>query len=320
MSQQYSVRHVTRFRYSEPIRESVMELRQKPLSDGHQRCLSFQLRITPSARPRSYQDHLGNTVHHFNIPQAHQELVVVAESQVFLGPTPELPDWLDGSAWDELDAMASGDLVAWEFLSPSPFTGATPLLEAFAEEVGARRRDDPLTVLRELNQRIYRSFQYRPRSTRVDSPIDEALESRAGVCQDFAHIMLALIRPLGIPARYVSGYLFHRREDQDRSEEDASHAWVEALLPGLGWVGFDPTNRLIARDRHIRAAVGCDYSDVPPSKGVFKGKAQHDLSVAVQVRPSGQPLGEDEFRDLDLPHPDEPDTRSPFLDAQPQQQ
>lgn len=319
MSTTYALRHVTRFRYTAPIRESVMEVRKKPLSDGFQRCLQFGLRLTPGARPKSYQDHMGNTIHHFNIPQPHQELVVVAESQVFMEDPPELPERLPVEAWGQLDDLARRDLGAWEFVGPSGFTQSTPLLEVLADEVGALRRDDPLTVLRDLNERLYGCFEYRPRSTRVDSPIDEALKSRAGVCQDFAHVMLALLRRIGIPARYVSGYLYHRREHGDRSEEDASHAWVEALLPGLGWVGFDPTNRLLARERHIRAAVGRDYSDVPPTKGVFKGDAQHELSVAVQVRPLGEPLAEDEFRDLNEPTPPEPEARSPFLDAQPQQ-
>ncbi|WP_255603911.1 transglutaminase family protein [Oscillochloris sp. ZM17-4] len=133
---------------------------------------------------------------------------------------------------------------------------------------------------------MYRTFAYAPQTTTVDSPIDEALAKRKGVCQDFAHIMIALVRPLGIPCRYVSGYLYHRVEDHDRSERDASHAWVEALLPGLGWVGFDPTNNLIARDRHIRVAVGRDYADVPPTKGVYRGRAESSLEVGVKVVPT----------------------------------
>lgn len=319
MSHTYALRHVTRFRYTAPIRESVMEVRKKPLSEGFQRCLQFGLRLTPGARPKSYQDHMGNTVHHFNIPQPHQELVVLAESQVFLEEPPPFPLALPTEAWDHVDFLATRDLEAWEFVAPSRFTESTPLLEALADELGAVRRDDPFTVVQQVNERLYDCFEYRPRSTRVDSPIDEALKARAGVCQDFAHIMLALLRRLGIPSRYVSGYLYHRREDGDRSEEDASHAWVEAFLPGLGWVGFDPTNRLLARERHIRAAVGRDYADVPPTKGVFKGEAHHELSVAVQVRPLGEPLAEDEFREVSEPASHEPEARSPFLDAQPQQ-
>ncbi len=125
-----------------------------------------------------------------------------------------------------------------------------------------------------------------PKSTKVDSPIDEAIQNRQGVCQDFAHIMIALVRSLRIPCRYVSGYLYRRSQDHDRSVADATHAWVEALLPPLGWVGFDPTNCLLAGDRHIRTAIGRDYADVPPTRGIFRGHTASDLSVAVRVTAS----------------------------------
>ena len=165
----------------------------------------------------------------------------------------------------------------------------THLLGKLAGELDVRRRDDPLVLLRELTAALREKFEYAPQATEVDSPIDQALGNRRGVCQDFAHIMIALVRGVHIPCRYVSGYLFHRIEDDDRSAEDATHAWVEALLPGLGWVGFDPTNNLIASQRHIRVAIGRDYGDVPPTRGVFKGQAKTELSVAVKVVPSEAP-------------------------------
>ena len=153
-----------------------------------------------------------------------------------------------------------------------------------------------LTCLHQLNRQIYDYFDYSPKATRVDSPIDVALESRKGVCQDFAHVMITLVRSrLHIPCRYVSGYLFHSN-DGDRSSESATHAWVEALLPEFGWVGFDPTNALVAGDRHIRTAIGRDYCDVPPTHGIFRGRASSTLSVAVRVTPSvGTPLLDEEL-------------------------
>jgi transglutaminase-like putative cysteine protease len=138
-------------------------------------------------------------------------------------------------------------------------------------------------LVHELNQRLFDYFEYVPRSTRVDSPIDDAIVSGKGVCQDFAHTMIALLRHVRIPARYVSGYLYRSREDHDRSTPDATHAWVDVLLPHLGWVGFDPTNNLIAHHRHIRTAVGRDYADVPPTHGIFRGKTDSELYVAVHV-------------------------------------
>ena len=149
---------------------------------------------------------------------------------------------------------------------------------------------------------MFHHFEYVPKSTKVDSPIDLALLTHAGVCQDFAHIMIALVRSkLRIPCRYVSGYLFHGHSDHDRSVTSATHAWVEAFLPELGWVGFDPTNHLIAADRHIRTAIGCDYSAVPPTHGIFRGRASSELTVAVRVTPSeGTPP-----LDRELPVPEE---------------
>ncbi len=150
----------------------------------------------------------------------------------------------------------------------------------------SRSEKDPLTLLRRLNSDLYREIAYKKESTSVDSPIEVALRTRQGVCQDFAHIMIALLRNVRIPCRYVSGYLHHDASHPDRSVDGATHAWVEALLPGLGWVGFDPTNDLIAGGRHIRTAIGRDYSDVPPTIGMMKGSAQTQLQVRVRVSPS----------------------------------
>ena len=179
----------------------------------------------------------------------------------------------------------------------------------------------------ELNQRLYHYFDYVPRSTRVDSPIDEAILSGTGVCQDFAHTMIALLRHVRIPTRYVSGYLYRGAGDHDRSTPDATHAWVEALLPHLGWVGLDPTNNLVAHHRHIRTAVGRDYADVPPTHGVFRGKTASELYVAVQVEAGDQPPA----LDRKLPIPEDwsvlveraqqpPDPAVPFIDLQQMQQ
>jgi transglutaminase-like putative cysteine protease len=283
----YSIRHLTKFVYSKAVSESVMEVRMHPRSDSNQRCLTFSLSVSPRCRVFSYRDHLSNNVHHFDIPGQHGQLVVIAESLVEHQPLADIPSFLAPDAWRELDALVcEGDY--WEMLLPSEFTEPTPALDELARELNVVRRDDPMMLLRELNDRLYDHFSYSPRTTRVDSPIDEALHSRQGVCQDFAHIMIALVRQLGIPCRYVSGYLYHREEDRDRSISDATHAWVEAFLPHLGWVGFDPTNALIARDRHIRTALGRDYADVPPTKGLFLGRTASDLYVAVQVTASAK--------------------------------
>jgi transglutaminase-like putative cysteine protease len=289
----YSIRHLTKFRYSEYVSESLMEARMQPRSDGPQRCLTFQLMVHPRTRVQFYRDYFGNTVHHFDVPGRHKQLSIVADALVDVQPVQALPVSLGEAAWDELDGMvAAGDYI--EMLMPSHFGQSSERLEDFAHELAVdsrqiARRRDPLHLMLDLNAALYSKIAYVPKSTRVDSPIDHALESRQGVCQDFAHIMIGLARRIGIPCRYVSGYLFHKAGDKTRSAEGATHAWVEALLPGLGWVGLDPTNNVLASERHVRTAVGRDYADAPPTKGIFKGSADSQLLVAVRVAPSDAP-------------------------------
>lgn len=289
----YSIRHITRFRYSGPVSESIMEVRMQPRTEAAQRCLTFQLSVHPRTRVALYRDYLGNIVHHFDVPGHHKQLVIVAEALVDVRPPIELPPALGPNAWAELDYLiASGDF--WEMLMPSHFARTSAELQAFAAELGMESKEkartrDPMELLLEMNRAIFSTISYVKSSTRVDSPIEHALRNRHGVCQDYAHIMITILRQLGIPARYVSGYLFQRSGDQTRSAEGATHAWVEALLPGHGWVGVDPTNDVVASDRHVRTAVGRDYADVPPSKGVFKGSVKSELTVTVRVAPSDAP-------------------------------
>ena len=322
----YSIRHLTRFRYSQPITESIMETRVRPRSDANQHCLTFSLSVSPRCRVFSYRDHQGNNVQHFDIPGEHNQLVIVAESVVEQQVLPDVPSFLAPDAWQALDSMiATGDY--WEMLLPSAFAVETPALTLLASQMGVSRRDDPLMLVHELNTRLYEYFEYEPRSTRVDSPIDEAIVSGKGVCQDFAHTMIALLRHVRIPARYVSGYLYRSREDHDRSTPDATHAWVDVLLPHLGWVGFDPTNNLVAHHRHIRTAVGRDYADVPPTHGIYRGSTESELYVAVHVDASAEPPA----LDRKLPIPDDwsvlveraqqlPKVNIPFVDLQQMQQ
>ena len=289
----YRIRHLTQFRYDSPVSESLMELRMHPRTEGRQRCLSFDLAVDPRAQIFTYRDYLGNSIHHFDVPRRHLQLRIVTESLLEVQDQPPLPPRLEPSAWAELDQLAAaGDYG--EMLMPSQFALPTDALLGLARDLAIERRADPLSLLRELNSAMHDWFDYVPKATHVDSPIDQAIENRQGVCQDFAHIMIALVRHVKIPCRYVSGYLCPRPDKVDRSVEGATHAWVEALLPGLGWVGFDPTNDLVTDDRHIRTAVGRDYADVPPTRGIFKGKARSELTVMVHVALSDAPVPEQE--------------------------
>jgi transglutaminase-like putative cysteine protease len=291
----YTIRHVTKFAYDVPISESVMEVRMQPRTEGAQRCIRFSLSTSPAARVKMYADSEGNVVHHFNIPGKHGRLTLSAEALVECAAFPERPESLASDAWGYLDALtASGEF--WDALNPSPFVRRTSLLDEFARELGLERGDDPLSTLRRLVKEMHERLEYSPRTTRVDSPIDDALQARRGVCQDFAHILIALVRRLGVPCRYVSGYLFHQDSVSPlRSTDSATHAWVEAHLPDVGWVGLDPTNNILAGERHIRVAIGRDYADVPPTRGVFKGesKVRSELSVGVAVGTTQPAVGLD---------------------------
>lgn len=289
---QYFIRHTSRFAYSAPISESMMQVRMQPRGDDRQRCLRFELTTQPRARVFAYQDSLGNVVHHFDIPSRHSRLWITADAIVDVALMPFIPDSVPDTAWDALDALAaSGE--HWHWLQSSHFARETPLLVELADELQWLRNADPLTLMRRLTSALFDTFTYAQSETRVDSPIDDALKARGGVCQDLAHIMIALARRIGIPCRYVSGYLSTSSECHDRSTEGATHAWAEAYLPELGWVGFDPTNNLLAFERHIRAAVGRDYADVPPTRGVFRGEAGSELSVLVTVSLADSPTRPD---------------------------
>jgi len=320
-----AVRHSTRYQYDEPVRESVMELWMQPQKRAHQRLISFELEIDPAAQLFSYADTFGNAVYHFDIPQPHDRLTITARSAVETEPPPALPDYLDRGEWDRLKS----DFVRGEhfdYMHPHGFTGRTELLETFIAERSLEelRVRDPLSALRDLNGILYEAFAYEAGVTRADSPIDDVLQARKGVCQDFAHVMIAICRGWGLPARYVSGYLFTDRKAGDRSDPDATHAWVEVFLPSLRWVGFDPTNNILAAERHIACAVGRDYSDVPPSRGVYKGEAESELAVGVTVRKARAAVSEPEFLRISQPAPRPGQRRSQYsglvYDQQRQQQ
>jgi transglutaminase-like putative cysteine protease len=285
----YSIQHQTKFRYSATISETTMELRLQPRTEWTQHCLSFDLQTTPRARLFHYRDHLGNLVHHFNVPASHNELDIVATALVEVQPFSTWPEEIGADQWDAIDDQVARDDY-WEMLMPSHYAQSSPLLVELAAKLHVVRRDDPMTVLRQINRGIYEAFEYMPKATRVDSPIDDALREGKGVCQDFAHIMITLVRMLRIPCRYVSGYVAPGElEHQRAASGEASHAWVEVLLPDMGWVGFDPTNDRLVTDHHIRCAVGRDYLDVPPTKGLFRGIASEQMSVQVAVRTIDQP-------------------------------
>ena len=290
----YSIRHVTRFRYSAPVRESVMEIRMQPRSEGPQTLRSFQIVTNPRAQLYAYTDHLGNAVYHFNLLREHDELRIEAQAVVEMGYFHPRPAHLDDLEWGRYNSLNLTD-DHYDMMGPSKFARPSPELLTFMRIADVEKpMGDPLNAMRTLMRAIYDSFEYESGITEVHSPIEHALRERRGVCQDFAHIMIAIARAWGMPARYVSGYMYHRGA-KDRSGADATHAWVEVYMPSLGWTGFDPTNNIEAGERHVRAAVGRDYADVPPTRGTFKGIAESELSIAVAIEPTQAPVRHEDF-------------------------
>ena len=291
----YAIRHFTSYRYNRSVWQSMMEVRMHPRSEGNQRCFVFQLSVNPRARIFGYTDSYGNLVHHFDLPSRHSQLTIISDALVNIEAQPSIPDFMEYQGWQELEEIVEKKDY-WDMLMPSHFARSSPELEQLAGEIGVteRKRRSPLAFLQDIASGVHRSFSYVKKSSAVNSPIEDALRSRQGVCQDFAHIMIALVRNARIPCRYVSGYLYHSTENVHPATDGATHAWVEALLPGLGWVGFDPTIDRLASEQHIRTATGRDYADVPPTRGMMKGKAGTQLQVRVRVTPSQAVLPPDE--------------------------
>jgi transglutaminase-like putative cysteine protease len=269
------VRHETRFEYTEPVTEWVSEVRMEPASDADQSCHSFHLAVTPAAEVFRYQDGFGNRVHHFNLLSARGPVRILAAAIVETDPRPREPGASRATFPCDGGAAALEALDFLKFRGPvRPGPRLARLTEALRPAAGDRLAD----VVARVGGYIHDHFTYARDVTLASSPIDDVLEHGKGVCQDFTHLMIAVLRALGVPARYVSGYV-HRPVQQSQS-----HAWCEALLPDAGWVGFDPTNNCFANERLVKVATGRDFTDVPPNRGVYRGRAEEAIFVRVETR------------------------------------
>lgn len=277
------IQHSSRYLYNGPVSRSVMRLCLKPLDDDKQRLLRFSVQTNPPAPLSQETDYFGNSKHVLTLHRQHNSLEISSDSAVETSPAPALPSSLPRDAWEEIRSSRNS-FSLWSFTNPSAYARPTDTLQAYVEEIDLRPGDDPLESVLRLSDSIHRSFEFMPGTTSAISTIDHILNTRQGVCQDYAHVMIAIARLWGVPARYISGYLY-AGSWEEASISYASHAWVECLLPGLGWVGFDPTNEGLAGERHVRLAVGLDYKDVSPTQGIIHGSAQSTLEVEVSVRP-----------------------------------
>jgi transglutaminase-like putative cysteine protease len=273
----FAIRYLTEYRYESPVTDNLNALRVKPATMATQSVEDFVVRVEPESRLNQHLDYFGTTVIEFGISRPHEHLAIDVRARVRTSAPPEPPE----SSWAEVEARAY-DEAAGESLLPS---GPEPDDVTLDDLVGLTRADTPLATLRRLVEVIPDRFEYRAGVTYVGSTIQDLLDAGAGVCQDFAHLGLLLLRRHGIGARYVSGYLWAPAED-DASAEVDTHAWIEALLPtssGLTWVAADPTNRTLGGESHVKIGHGRMYSDVPPIKGVYRGGADSELSASVRM-------------------------------------
>ena len=286
----YEIEHISRYVYPSQVRHCVMALCMRPLEDGGQRLINFEIATSPPASLNGETDSFGNTKHVLNIHRRHQALEIAARSCVETAVPVALPGSLGPGAWEEM-ASWKNSFPHWDFTHPSFFARPCPALRTFVERLEIRPSDDPLDSLLRLSDLLHHSFDYVPGSTSAVSPIDHILEMGQGVCQDYAHVMIAIARTWGVPSRYVSGFMFPDAESGE-APDSATHAWVECLLPELGWTSFDPTNRSLPDQGHVRVAVGRDYRDVSPTRGILLGEGGSSLEVRVRMRAvtgSGEP-------------------------------
>jgi transglutaminase-like putative cysteine protease len=269
-----SIQHKTELSYAEPISESVMELRMAPRNDSQQTVRNFGLAVGPEAPVFEHLDWQGNRAHHFSIVDVHDKVVILASSLVDTHARRLRLEELT----DSLPLSGLGHRYQDFLLSHGPVQRDARLAQ-FAEQVGILSEKRASFVLLAVTERLPDLVRYTKGVTTSNTSVSDVLALGKGVCQDYAHVALAILRMLGVPSRYVSGYLF-----RPRSAELETHAWIEAFVPSAGWLGLDPTHGELASESHVAVAVGRSYADVPPNRGVYRGGAEERIDVSVRIQ------------------------------------
>jgi transglutaminase-like putative cysteine protease len=271
------VSHLTRLDFVDEVSESVMDTHLGPRDDADQRVRRFQLRLQPGGHVRRYEDGFGNVAHLVTSMRPHTFLQLSVESEVET-------HLADPFASPSQPPEPLGPIDLADGLNPSPLIPRFQVVEDLAAPF---RSTETFETVQGMTQMIYRDFRYRPGVTDVTTSVAQVVEGRQGVCQDFAHLLIGLCRAIDIPARYVSGYIVTSGQSESQAPSrggDVSHAWVEVFTPTHGWRGFDPTNNLVVNDHYVKAAIGRDYQDVPPTRGTYHGGATEHLTVDVSTR------------------------------------
>jgi transglutaminase-like putative cysteine protease len=274
----FKIHHVTKYEYDRPVKESMNNIMIYPYQSAEQETLQHELLITDKPEVFTLIDYWGNKTGTFNLLRPHRELVIESKLLIRTLAPPELP-MLPITFIKELAPVIGNDMQLLELARPSHLKAAE-LMQQYAAELNHPDKSVSV-IIEDTCSFIFNNFTYIKGITNIETTVDEILEKKAGVCQDFAHVMLELLRMMGIPARYVSGYICPNKNGM--RGEGATHAWVEAFVPGYGWAGIDPTNNVWVSNHHVKLAVGRHFNDCTPVKGTFKGPARQSLSVYVSV-------------------------------------
>lgn len=274
----------TAFTFGAPVRESQNELRACPATDERQQLLSYRVSVEPSARMLSFTDYWGTRVDQFGVTGSHVALEVTAEASVETQNPPSF------SVAPPMGSLADPGFINQhdEHLKPTRHTHWDEAMAADARGLAGADGSDVARAASEIHEFVATALAYQPGATEIGQPITDVLANGVGVCQDYAHLAVALCRSIGIPARYVSGYLFSSSDRTGSIDGDLvrvqTHAWFEAAVPGLGWLPLDPTNRLTVGHQHVKIGHGRDYDDVPPLRGVYSGPGTPEVDASVEIR------------------------------------
>jgi len=262
------IEHTTLFTYDQQISEAYTEMRLAPMDNRGQRRMHFQLTTEPHGEVTRYLDRYNNLVHYFDLLQPHERLKVTARSEVYTA---------DDSVEEQEELFP---LDKYDYLTSSHYAPEGDVFLELAQSCISEL--DKMTTALALTEKVHKSIQYERGATDVKTKADESLQIGRGVCQDYAHVMIAACRSTGLPARYVSGYLNSPRANETGNA--ASHAWVDVFVSGVGWISLDPTHNCQQNANYVRVAVGRDYADVPPTRGIYKGNSEEKMEVTVKVQ------------------------------------
>lgn len=318
----YHIKHITRYHYPAQVTDSANQIILKPQDSKHQEIKDISISLKPGAPIDYFADYLGNQVGVFTIVEPHDTLEIISELEVETKPIPEpQPTVLPQLEWNALKELQY-NFEYLDFIKPEIYSAKEeiePIVKGLAAE-----GISVFETVKKLSAYIYENFAYKQGVTNVETGIDEIWQLKAGVCQDFAHLLSEMLRLLGIPSRYISGYICP--VNHELRGEGATHAWVEAYLPDYGWFGIDPTNNCNVSDRHVKIAYGRNFNDCTPVKGTYKGPGSHTLTVSVTIsneKNAGEILPSEPVYVAEAPKP-APDVLTNsyqrFLEMQQQQQ